>query len=194
MKNNNPSRFERGSGILLHITSLPGEFGIGNLGKSAFDFVDYLKRGGQRYWQILPLGPVSSGYSYSPYASYSSFAGNPLFIDPISLQQESWMKSDIVSDLTYYPDRNFVDFDKIEPVINSYLRIAWNNFVENSNDSDKEKFRQFCINNEHWLNNFSMFKSFSEKFNSFNWRSWKDGLENFETEIVKNIPNSCLKR
>ncbi|MEN8223356.1 MAG: 4-alpha-glucanotransferase [Acidobacteriota bacterium] len=185
MKNNNHSRFERGSGVLLHITSLPGEHGIGNLGKSAFDFVDYLKSGGQKYWQILPAGPVSSGYSFSPYSSYSSFAGNQLFIDPVSLQKESWMHSDIVSDLKHVPDRELIDFQETETSINNFLQIAWINFKENAISSEKDNFEQFCENNKHWLNNFSLFRSISGRFNSFDWRSWGEGLKIRENGDIK---------
>ena len=76
----------RSSGVLLHISSLPSPYGIGTLGREAYAFVDFLHRAGQRYWQILPVGPT--GYGDSPYQSFSSFAGNPYFIDPDTLRRE----------------------------------------------------------------------------------------------------------
>ncbi len=185
MKNNKHSLFERGSGILLHISSLPGEYGIGNMGKSAFDFVDYLKYGDQKYWQILPIGPVSSGYSFSPYSSYSSFAGNHLFIDPVSLQEESWLQRDILSELKTYKNRNLIDFQEIVPSINNFIRIAWIDFENNSNSSDKIKFNNFCESNKHWLNNYSFYKSLSSKFNSFDWRSWDKKLKRRERRSLE---------
>src|SRR4051794_28487521 len=84
-------RFPRGSGILLHPTSLPGEFGIGDLGPEAYRFVDLLKECGQRYWQILPLGPT--GYGDSPYQAFSAFAGNPLLISPERLAADGLLNS-----------------------------------------------------------------------------------------------------
>ncbi len=79
-------KFQRASGILLHPTSLPGDFGIGDLGPTAFEFVDFLARSGQTYWQILPLGPT--GYGDSPYQCFSAFAGNPLLISPEKLVED----------------------------------------------------------------------------------------------------------
>ncbi|MCK5222154.1 MAG: 4-alpha-glucanotransferase, partial [Candidatus Aminicenantes bacterium] len=176
MENNKHLRFERGSGILLHITSLPGKFGIGNLGGSAFEFADYLAEGGQKYWQILPLGPVSSGYSFSPYSSYSAFAGNHLFIDPVSLQSETWMRTDILAKLKVQDNEDFIDFDKIEAESSNMLGIAYKNFIQNASTSDNDSFYQFCRNNEFWLNDYSLFNALSNRFHSFNWRSWEEKI------------------
>ncbi len=186
MKNYNSSRFERGSGILLHITSLPGKFGIGNLGKSAFEFIDYLEAGGQKYWQILPVGPVSSGYSRSPYSSYSSFAGNPLLIDPVTLQGEPWMKSDILSKLKEQKNNQFVDFEKVETEIFDILKIGYKNFIQNSSGSVLEEYNDFCEKNEYWLNDYSLFVSLADRFNTFNWRSWDNGIKNNDSETIIN--------
>lgn len=176
MEKNKNLRFERGSGILLHITSLPGKFGIGTLGESAFEFSDYLAEGGQKYWQILPIGPVSSGYAHSPYSSYSAFAGNHLFIDPVSLQSETWMRTDILAKLKVQENEGFIDFDKIEAESSNMLGIAYKNFIQNASTSDNDSFYQFCRNNEYWLNDYSLFNALSNRFHSFNWRSWEEKI------------------
>ena len=85
-------KLKRSSGLLLHISSLPGRHGIGTMGKEAYRFIDQLAEGGQKYWQILPTGPVSSVFGYSPYASLSSFAGNYLFINLEMLQKEDFLE------------------------------------------------------------------------------------------------------
>ena len=184
MENNKHLRFERGSGILLHITSLPGKFGIGNLGGSAFEFADYLAEGGQKYWQILPLGPVSSGYSFSPYSSYSAFAGNHLFIDPVSLQSETWMRTDILAKLKVQDNEDFIDFDKIEAESSNMLGIAYKNFIQNASTSDNDSFYQFCRNNEYWLNDYSLFNALANRFASFDWRSWETNIKRRDPEAI----------
>src|SRR5512141_2297030 len=94
--------FERCSGILLHITSLPGPHGIGDLGDSAYEFVDFLSAAGQKIWQVLPLSPT--GYGDSPYQCFSAFAGNPLFIDLINLQKQGWLDADELASASQLPN------------------------------------------------------------------------------------------
>lgn len=186
LDNNINSRFERGSGLLLHISSLPGEFGIGTIGDCARKFTDYLADGGQKYWQILPIGPVSSGYSYSPYSSYSSFAGNQLFIDPATLQSEPWMKTDILSGLKEQKNNNYIDFNKIEADSADILGIAHENFLRNSSEPEQNNFRQFCKKNKYWLDDYALFKSLSNRFNSFDWRSWEESIQKRDPGAVKH--------
>jgi 4-alpha-glucanotransferase len=110
-------KIERKSGILLHITSLPGPYGIGTLGRNAFNFVDFLVKAKQKIWQILPLGPT--GYGDSPYQSFSTFAGNPLLIDFEKLVEKGWLNA---SELDNAPGNdNYVDFD---PSLNSNSNIT----------------------------------------------------------------------
>ena len=184
MSDKKQTRFDRGSGILLHITSLPGKYGIGNLGKCAHDFVDYLKSGGQKYWQILPVGPVSSGYSYSPYSSYSSFAGNEHLIDPASLQSEDWMKTDILAHLTEKENVPVIDYTSIESEIKLILKFAFNDFMQNRSEQDRISFESFCSEQSYWLDSFSLFKALADKFGSLDWKSWDEELRNRNTEAL----------
>ena len=102
---------ERSSGILLHITSLPSKYGIGNLGKEAYAFVDFLKQAGQKYWQILPLCPP--GYGDSPYQGFSTFAGNPYLIDPEQLVERSWLRQEVLDSVEWSQRDDQVDFRKM---------------------------------------------------------------------------------
>ncbi|MEN8154626.1 MAG: 4-alpha-glucanotransferase [Acidobacteriota bacterium] len=187
MTGKNTSAFDRGNGILLHISSLPGEFGVGNLGKSAFDFVDYLKKAGQKYWQILPMGPVSSGYFYSPYSSYSSFAGNKLFIDPETLQNEPWISGDILHGINTSENTDLSDFEQGEKNINLVLKEAEENFRNSSDLSIIESFRDFCSRNSYWLDNFALFEALSGYFNSMDWRGWDKGLKERDPNVLNNF-------
>jgi len=186
-------RLERGNGILLHITSLQGEFGIGTLGKCARDFVRFLKKAGQKYWQILPVGPVSSGFSFSPYSSYSTFAGNHMLIDPVSLQSEPWMKSDILSGLTKNPGTRRVNFQQIESRTDSFLSTAWNDFNTHGTEREIGHFRQYCSEHTHWLDDFALFRSLSKKTGSLHWRSWKSDLKNRENIDLNNLPDGISR-
>ena len=141
---------ERKSGILLHITSLPGKYGIGTLGKEAYRFVDFLKETKQTYWQILPLG--HTGYGNSPYSSFSAFAGNPLLIDLYSLPVKSLKQKEYkVSDIDY----NFIKETKT-----SLLKKLAGNFL--NSDKDKTGFEQFKNNNQFWLFDYALFISLKE--------------------------------
>ena len=99
---------ERSSGILMHISSLPGRYGIGTFGKHAYDFVDFLKKGGQKYWQILPLG--QTGYGDSPYQCFSAFAGNPYFIDFELLEDDGLLSKIDYEDLDYGFKDDSIDY------------------------------------------------------------------------------------
>ena len=140
--------FSRGSGILLHPTSLPGDFGIGDLGNEAFHFVDFLHRSGQKYWQILPLGPT--GFGDSPYQCFSAFAGNTLLISPEKLAEDDLITAD---DLVERPDfpADKVDFDGVYKWKNLLLNSAYEGFSHATSVDLRGKFETFCQENEWWL-------------------------------------------
>ena len=123
-------KFERSAGVLLHPTSLPGKYGIGDLGDDAFKFVDFLKEAGQTLWQVFPLGPT--GYGDSPYQCLSAFAGNPLLVSPDKLEEDGFLSS---NDLSNKQEFNPIQIDYSETLNykKSLLQKAFNNFKNNFN-------------------------------------------------------------
>ena len=156
--------FERKSGVLLHPTSLSGSYGIGTIGKPAYEFVDWLVDAGQSLWQILPLGPT--GYGDSPYASFSTFAGNPLLIDLDKLAERGWAKKSDIKPVEYIKKDGNVDFGAVVWWKSAVLNNCADYFIENSNDEDKALYKNFCQEKKSWLESFAIFmsiKSFYDK-------------------------------
>jgi 4-alpha-glucanotransferase len=165
-------KIKRSSGILMHITSLPGKHGIGTMGKEAHDFVDLLKEGGQKYWQTLPFGPVSELFGYSPYSSFSSFAGNYLFINLEIMQKAEWMRNYIMSDLPVNENGDFVDFSSISTFKWPLLEKAAQNFHKYADSETKQEYNTFCKSSAYWLEDYTLFMSIAEHYNNFNWLTW----------------------
>jgi len=149
--------FERKSGVLLHPTSLPGSYGIGTLGEYAYKFVDWLEEAGQSLWQILPLGPT--GYGDSPYASFSTFAGNPLIIDFDLLVEKGWaLKKDIKAP-DYIKKDGKIDFGSVVWWKTPVLKKSAEYFLENASDEDKSAYKAFCKEKAFWLDRYALFMS-----------------------------------
>ncbi|MCQ2478432.1 MAG: 4-alpha-glucanotransferase [Clostridia bacterium] len=142
----------RSCGILMPVFSLPGDYGCGTLGKSAENFIDFLKNAGQTYWQILPLNPTQVGNS--PYSSYSLFAGNPYFIDPDTLVSDGLLSEDDIIQYRYKGERNKVDYTFLAATRDKMLRTAFSNF-----DTDNKEFKSFCKENDYWLCDFALYVS-----------------------------------
>src|SRR6185436_8814479 len=131
----------RASGLLLHPTSLPGRFGIGDLGDNAYHFADFLVAGGQSYWQILPLGPT--GYGDSPYACYSAFAGNTLLISPEKLVEDSLLRAnELGNPPTFATDR--IDFAAVHSYKDSILQNSFAAFTSGATTDLSKPFSEFC--------------------------------------------------
>src|SRR5574344_2415684 len=155
-------KFERKSGILLHPTSLPGTPGIGTLGEYAYKFVDWLIDADMSLWQILPLGPT--GYGDSPYASFSTFAGNQLLIDLDDLVERGWaLKSDIKAP-PYIKKDGDVDFDAVVWWKNPVLKTCASYFLKNASKEDKADYTDFCKKNNFWLDDFTLFRSIKDVY------------------------------
>ncbi len=160
----------RKSGILLHPTSLPGEWGIGDLGASAYRFADFLAEGGQQLWQILPLGPP--GLGYSPYQAYSSMAGNPLLIDLRELVDRGWLSPEDLRDPPEFPDCT-VDFEAVVPFKSRLLKKAARTFARRDSDPLRSAFARFCSEAEFWLNAFAEFAALKEANAGCAWTHWE---------------------
>jgi 4-alpha-glucanotransferase len=165
--------FPRSSGILLHPTSNPGRYGIGDLGTEAYRFVDFLARGAQKIWQILPLGPT--GYGNSPYMSYSAVAGNHLLISPDILLEKGLIEGADLQDLPEFPlDR--VDFEKVIDWKLPLLRKAASNFVKESNTILYKQFEGFCRGNADWLEDYALFMALSNAYEGKSWTEWPEEI------------------
>lgn len=154
----------RTSGILMPIFSLPSPYGIGTFGKAAYDFVDFLKQGGQTYWQILPIGPTTFGDS--PYQSYSSFAGNPYFIDLDILIKDGLLSKAEVEACDFGNDSEKVDYEKLYNNRYPLLKLAFSRFKPDSS------YDAFALKNAHWLNDYALFMALKESFDGVSWQEW----------------------
>lgn len=164
----------RGSGILLHITSLPSPYGIGDLGPWAYRFVDSLSETKQSFWQILPLNPTSGAFGDSPYSSPSAFAGNPLLISPDLLVEDGFLsKSDVEGDSSF-PDEG-VDYTAVTEYKYKLLTMAYENYKKRRKDPE---FERFSNENSYWLDDYALFISLKEHFNGIVWSDWPEDIRN----------------
>ena len=179
---------KRLSGILLHPTSLPGRYGIGDLGKSAYDFVDFLHDIGSNLWQTLPLGPT--GYGDSPYQSFSTFAGNPYLISPDLLLEEGFLHpNDLKEELDFSDD--YVDYGR---VIGWKLNLLERAFIRFTRDPeiDSRDLGIFREKNSDWLEDYALFMALKEANGGGSWVGWDENLRNRE-EAALNQARLALK-
>ena len=165
-------KIERSAGILLHPTSLPGKFGIGDLGPNAFKFIDFLKASGQTLWQVFPLGPT--GYGDSPYQCFSAFAGNPLLVSPELLKNDGLLLEEdlsIVINLNPYK----IDYGSIINIKNELLKKAFDNFSKKF-DSLKNDYQNFCAKEDYWLDDFSLFMAVKKFYVGVQWTQWDQSI------------------
>jgi 4-alpha-glucanotransferase len=175
-------RFERSAGILLHPTSLPGKYGIGDLGKEAYNFLDFMEAAGQKLWQVFPLGPT--GYGDSPYQCFSAFSGNPLIISPDILLEEGYLYDDDLKNIPHFNPVK-IDFGELIKYKHSLLKKSFEHFKSNSNGKEKS-FKEFCDKNNEWLEDYSLFMALKEHNNGAVWSKWdKDIVVRKEATIKK---------
>lgn len=161
--------FNRSSGILLHPTSHPGRYGIGELGTEAYQFIDFLAQSGQKLWQILPLGPT--GYGNSPYMSFSAIAGNHLLISLEILREKDLLDAADLEDIPDFP-LDQVDFDKLISWKIPLLRKASRNFVKSFDTILYKQFAGFCRGNADWLEDYALFMALSHAYEGKAWMEW----------------------
>lgn len=164
---------KRKAGILLPITSLPSPYGVGTLGKEAFQFIDFLKKAGQSYWQILPIGPT--GYGDSPYQSFSTFAGNPYFIDLEDLIQENLLTKEECDKADFGTDPEYVDYEKLYYVRFSLLKKAYLSFIEKNGEQGKE-YNAFIKENEDWLDDYALFMAVKNSYGGKSYDQWDEDI------------------
>ncbi|WP_448562597.1 4-alpha-glucanotransferase [Trichothermofontia sp.] len=183
--------FPRASGILLHPTSFPSRFGIGDLGPDAYTFIDFLTNAKQQLWQVLPLGPT--GFGNSPYMCYSALAGNPLLISPELLRDQGLLNN---GDLDQYPqlspDR--VEYEAVERLKYPLLRRAFENFQARNDATQRSAFEAFCRQHASWLDDYALFMSLKDVF-KLSWNQWDtaiawrnpDALARWKSELQTEI-------
>ena len=171
----------RASGILLPVSSLPSRFGIGCFSAEAYEFVDQLVRAGQRYWQILPLGPT--GYGDSPYQSFSTFAGNPYFIDLEAFVKAGYLEESECEACDWGSNESYVDYEKIYKSRFVLLRKAF----EKSNCEADAEYQKFVKENEAWLEDYSLYMAVKDSLGGISWIEWPAELKNRDQAALEEI-------
>lgn len=174
----------RASGILLHISSLPSQYGIGDLGPGSHAFVDFLAKSGQRYWQVLPLVPVSPAFGNSPYMSSSAFAGNPFLMSPDLLVRDGWLRQDELPPLPTEISEYLVNFEAVTVWKEQVLELAWQSFLRAKNAEQQEAFFAELTVRLPWLPDYSLFMALKQHFGQKGWFDWPEELRQHQTEAV----------
>jgi 4-alpha-glucanotransferase len=181
-------KFTRSSGVLLHPTSLPGPYGIGDLGPQAYRWVDFLSESSCKLWQVLPLGPT--GYGDSPYQCFSAFAGNPYLVSPEMLIADQLLSQDDLRDMPNFP-QDQVDFGEIFEWKPGLLDLAYLHFEQNGSEVLRAEFSSFCNSNAAWLDDFALFMALKDAHEGSSWASWEPGIRSRKpanlSEARKNL-------
>jgi 4-alpha-glucanotransferase len=181
--------FSRSSGVLLHPTSLPGRFGIGDLGPHAYEFIDWLAAAGQHLWQVLPLGPT--GYGNSPYQSFSAFAGNPLLIGLDALIETGLLTPSECG------QEAFGDGDIDFPAVIAHREALWprvlDRFDRAAPSEAREGFDRFCRHNAAWLNDYGMFMAVKAAHDDTSWTNWEPSIAHRDPAAVARWTARCRR-
>ncbi len=171
----------RGSGLLLHVTSLPSPYGIGDVGPAAFRWIDRLCDAGQGWWQALPLGPT--GYANSPYQALSSFAGNWLLISPEVLMEDELLAA---TDCAESFPADFVDYAAVAAFKRSLIEKAWDNFCRGERPGLRAAYEEFCDSQRHWLDDYALFRALKTRYHGAYYLEWP-------SELVRRDPEAMAR-
>lgn len=177
----------RSSGVLLPVFSLPGKYGIGSMSKEAYAFVDFLCAAGQKYWQILPIGPTSFGDS--PYQTFSSFAGNPYFIDPDALVKEKFLSKKDLLGLSSGKKETDIAYGELYDERFKILRKAF----EKSNIESSKEFKAFIKKNANWIDDYALFMSLKDSFGGKSFYEWPDELKKRDEKALAEAKKKYAK-
>ena len=180
-------KLTRSGGILLHPTSLPGPYGIGDLGPAAYHWVDFLSESGCKLWQVLPLGPT--GYGDSPYQCFSAFAGNPYLISPDLLLRDQLLLPEDLEDLPEFPAGS-VDFGEIFSWKPALLDLAYLHFEQGDSDKLRGEFSTFCNENASWLDEYALFMALKDTHGGAGWGTWESGTRLRNPEALSSARNN----
>ncbi len=186
----------RASGLLLHVTSLPSPYGIGDLGPGALFWIDRLSQAGQSWWQMLPLGPT--GYGNSPYQPVSSFAGNELLISPDWLIEDELLRASDCQGHSFPQDK--VDYNAVVPFKQGLLEKAWTNFSAGARSDLRPAYELFRNEQAHWLEDYALFRALKFKFGGAHYLEWPaelfqrqaPALDQFRRELLDQIDQVCF--
>ncbi len=169
----------RRSGVLMPVSSIPSRYGIGTFSRQAYDFINLLEQAGQTYWQMLPLGPT--GYGDSPYQSFSTFAGNPYYIDLEALIEKGWLTEEECDQYDFGDNEEYIDYEKIYLSRFKALRTAYGN----SRIGEQEDFQRFCRENAYWLDDYALYMAVKNSFGGKSWSEWDDDIRLRRPEAMK---------
>ncbi len=168
----------RAAGVLLHVSSLPSEFGIGDLGPQAYKWVDFLAEAGQSLWQILPLNPTVAGAGHSPYLSTSAFAGDPLLISPALLREEGLLEEGDLHGLPELSDDR-ISYGEVVPAKRKLMELSFARFTADATSAHgalRARFDRFCELNAKWLDDFALFAALRRRYDDSRWQDWPEPL------------------
>jgi 4-alpha-glucanotransferase len=180
---NPPQDSQRAAGVLLHPTSLPGSYGVGELGDEVIAFLDWAQSAGMRIWQVLPLNPP--GYAASPYGCLSSFAGNPLLISAQRLLQDGLLTVEDVADVPRFSDEH-VEFERVSEFKFALLQTSWKRFEESASDEQRAAFDAFVIapEQQEWLDDYTLYMALKAQSGGAPWWSWDSALATRDTNAL----------
>jgi 4-alpha-glucanotransferase len=175
-------RFDRRAGVFLHVTSLPGPHGIGDLGGGARTFLDWLADAAQSYWQFCPVGPTASVHGDSPYQAYSAFAGNPLLVSLDRLVDDGYLEEADLEPVPSFPTHD-VEYDRVREYKTEMLRLAAERFHADADDADREAFAAFRERESAWLDDYALFMALRTRYDGA-WTSWPDPIRTRDPDAL----------